>query len=73
MFHDLCRIPPVAGSSTNRETPFREEIGFEALRTDGVVLFFQIPLKNRCGIFGSGTPERKCRNILFLLRISENQ
>jgi hypothetical protein len=21
--------------------------------------------ENRCGIFGSGTPERKCRNILF--------
>ena len=27
MFHDLCRIPPVAGSSKNRETPLREEWG----------------------------------------------
>jgi len=28
-----------------------------------------------CGIFGSGTPERKCRNIFFFAcyRISENQ
>jgi hypothetical protein len=60
MFHDLCSIPPVAGSSKNHETPFREEIGLEALRTNGIVLFFQIPPKNRCGIFGSGTPERKC-------------
>ena len=47
MFHDLCRIPPVAGSSKNRETPFREEIGFEALRTDGFFLLLPIPPKNR--------------------------
>jgi hypothetical protein len=47
-------------SSKNHETPFREEISFEALRTDGVLLFLLIPAKNRCGIFGSGTPERKC-------------
>jgi len=38
-------------SSKNHETPFREEMGFEALRADGVVLFLPIPPKNRCGIF----------------------
>jgi len=27
MFHDFCSIPPEAGSSKNRETPFREEWG----------------------------------------------
>ena len=41
MFHDLCSIPLEAGSSKNRETPFREEIGFEALRTGGVDFFFR--------------------------------
>ena len=53
-------------SSKNHETPFREEMGFEALRTDGVVLFLLIPTKRRCGIFGSGTPERKYRNMFSL-------
>jgi hypothetical protein len=43
--------PAGAGSSKNHETPFREEISFEALRTDGVVLFLRIPAKRRCGIF----------------------
>jgi hypothetical protein len=38
-------------SSKNHETPSREEISFEALRTDGVVLFLLIPAKRRCGIF----------------------
>jgi hypothetical protein len=61
-------------SSKNRETPFREEIGFEALRTDGFFLLLPIPPKNRCGIFGSGTPERKYRNMFSLsFRISVNQ
>jgi hypothetical protein len=32
-------------SSKNHETPFREEIGFEALRTDGVELLLPIPAK----------------------------
>jgi hypothetical protein len=69
--------PAGAGSSKNHETPFREEMGFEALRTDRVVLFLPISLKNRCGIFGSGTPERKFRNMysLFfsgLVEISED-
>jgi len=57
MFHDFCSIPPRAGSSKNHETPFREEIGFEALRTGGVDVFLPIPAKNRCGIFGFGTPK----------------
>ena len=61
-------------SSKNHETPFREEMGFEALRTDGDELLLPIPPKNRCGIFGSGTPERKYRNMYSLsFRISENQ
>jgi hypothetical protein len=61
-------------SSKNHETPFREEISFEALRTDGVLLFLLIPAKNRCGIFGSGTPERKYRNMFSLFfQISGNQ
>jgi len=63
-------------SRKNHETPFREEIGFEALRTGGVLLFFQILTKNRCGIFGSGTPERKYRNMFSLsfrlVKISED-
>jgi hypothetical protein len=44
-------------SSKNHETPFREEISFEALRTGSVVLFLLIPTKRRCGIFGFGTPK----------------
>jgi hypothetical protein len=32
MFHDFFSIPPVAGSSKNRETPFRGEIKDKVLR-----------------------------------------
>ena len=64
MFHDFCWIPPGRYPAKIVKRPFWEEIGFEALRTDVVVLLLPIPAKNRCGIFGSGTPERKCRNIL---------
>jgi len=39
------------GRGEEGETPFREEMGSEALRADGVVLFLLIPPKNRCGIF----------------------
>jgi hypothetical protein len=63
-------------SSKNHETPFREEIGFEVLRTDGFDLLLLIPPKNRCGIFGLGTPKRKYRNMFSLsfrlVRISED-
>jgi hypothetical protein len=38
----------------------REEIGFPPL-SQGMAP------RNRRGIFGSGTPERKCRDILFLM------
>jgi len=65
MFHDFCSIPLGRDAAKIMKRPSGKNWVLRCFAQMELTYFFPIPTKNRCGIFGSGTPERKYRNILF--------